>query len=177
MNNDKSLGHLQAALTISILCLIIYFVIRPIAFDTYEKYLQAEKYNENIKKMKRNLQSINTIDRINRDYKDEIALIDRVIPIKSEEQDFIKNLSILCGKNNINLIRTGFTHLNDSVIFDLELEGRYDNLPILLEDINNMLRLTVLEQIAVSEVKDAPAKGAVYINTQGRIFKRIQENE
>jgi len=175
MNLDKILNHrTKAFATVLLVVGLSYFVIRPIALNTYTKYLQVLKYQQDIQKMKQNLKSLDAMERINKDYKDEIKLIDKIIPEKADEKSFIKDLSILCGKNKVSLVQTEFKYLRDSVTFNIQVDGSYANIPTLLKDIKNMLRLTSIEKLTVTSITDDPVSGNVKVNLTGRIFKKAE---
>lgn len=173
-NFYKESKHVRAGVVILLIVIIIYFIIRPVILNTYTKYLQTVKYRQDIEKMNQNLEAINTIKKINSDYADQITLIDKVIPAEANEKDFIKDFSILCSRNQINLLTTQFIHYLDTINFEIKLDGRYDNLPKLLNETNNLLRLTSIESIKVEAQSDAALPGTVDIVITGRLFKKAK---
>ena len=169
----KQSKHVRVGLTVFLILVIIYFVIRPIAVNTYTKYLLTVKYREDIDRMNQNLEALNKIKQINQDFDKQIQLLERVIPVKAEEKDFLRDFAALCARNQLNLISTTFIHFDDSVTFTIDLDGRYENFPRLLNDVNNMLRLTSIESVKVEGQEIASERGVVNATITGRIFKKI----
>ena len=169
----KQSKHVRVGLTVFLILVIIYFVIRPIAVNTYTKYLLTVKYREDIERMNQNLEALNKIKQINQDFDKQIKLLERVIPVKAEEKDFLRDFAALCARNQLNLINTTFVHFDDSVTFTIDLDGRYENFPRLLKDVNNMLRLTSIESVKVEGQEIASERGVVNATITGRIFKKI----
>lgn len=164
----------RVGITVLLIIVIIYFVIRPIALNTYTKYIQTAKYSEDISRMNENLEALREIRQINQDFEAQIALLDKVIPEEANEKDFLRDFAALCVRNQINLVSTSFTHLSDAVTFKIELDGRYENVPTLLNDVNNMLRLTSIEAVSVQALDTASQGGVVKAEITGRIFKKAK---
>jgi hypothetical protein len=167
--------NIKAIATSVLILLIVYFVIRPISVNTYSKYLQVRKYSNDVAILEKNLEAIGTIKRITKDYAEEIKLVQEVIPTEAREKDFLKDLSILCANNSVNLTNVSFVHFNDSIEFGMALDGRYENVVGLLTDINNMLRLTNISSLSVSGATDGPDQGIVVAKLGGKIFKKPSE--
>lgn len=164
--------NIRAVATSVLILVIIYFVIRPISVNTYSKYLQVKKYSNDVDLLEKNLEAISVIKRITLDYAEEIKLVQDVIPMEAREKDFLKDLSILCAQNQVNLTNVAFSHFDDNIVFTMSLDGRYENIVTLLTDINNMLRLTNIESISITGTEDGPDQGVVNVGLSGKIFKK-----
>jgi Tfp pilus assembly protein PilO len=166
---------------LTIIFLLIAMVVAALlVWPEYQRMnfltLSIEKVNSDIQTQENYLADLNkTMDKIEKEYKDKIALIDYALPKDPNLPllyDFIiktcsQNGLILTGISN-NISEPSENQKQGTIAFGLAMSGSYSALKSIISALENSARMFNIESVSFSsqEKKDSPFNFSLEIKTQ-----------
>ena len=169
---DK-IKYVNLMLSLILIGLMALFIIKPLisrVLADYEKYTITTSIRDRLKK---NMLSVDVMRKVQADFEKQLSLISRALPANSDDGNFLTSLQSLALKNRLNLLKTNFDYNSSekAIFFTLELDGKYDNFIKFLEDLNNLIRVTIVDNVDI-KIDEDRVDGNIRSIIKGRIFRK-----
>ncbi len=172
-------SYFQSIVIVVLLIVFIGFAIRPSIMTAIRLRKELHEYRTLNGKFDENLENIRTIKQNYESVSKYTELLDKALPEKADEGNFLNKLNFLAAKSQITLKDLRFDYTENEGLgelkFSASLIGDYVKILSFLESLNQLLRITVIDEINFAPQKDKSLRGEsgtllVRIDISGRTF-------
>ena len=154
---DRKLhGYLQAVLTLTAFSIFAAFAIRPSFVSVLQTNNQKNELHDTNEKLIKKNDDLNKIKTLNKKYEEEFDLIDKALPIDPMEEDILITLQTIGAQNNVLINNINFANSGSGISgaqalnMQMALSGTYENLLGFITDVQNLLRVTTIDNVTFS---------------------------
>lgn len=176
-------SYLSLGLTIGLILLLLVLLV-PALTGTWALYNQVAEQTKTDQQLKAKLAALRQGESNYLSLQDSVTMINQALPNGPDVGNYIHNIEALASKSAIRIQAVQVSDVPLSkpatssktplsvqpVLFNISLSGDYPNLKQFLKNIENLLRVTSVENVTFSNKSEANQPGALTINIAAKTF-------
>ena len=167
--HDKAFrDNVDVILTLFTISIFAFFAIKPALSTIYTLRRKIREYDVLDQQLITKIDQLSDIRILHNRYKKELQLIDSMIPKTANEGHVLKDLSYIVVDNNIHIKRLTNTFVQSSpnyICTRLEMNGTFNSIIKMVNDINNLLRVMTVERIELLAIDDSKKENGTSTTT------------